>query len=326
VSDATREKIRKVATEMGYVANPIARGLATGKTRSLGLVLPYAEAFLDQNPFCSQVMFGVMKEAVHRHYNVMMFTAAGGLDKGSGPMIDSRVDGMLLVMPAAQSPTIDRLKHQRIPHVSVLREVVDDGWIVNSDDRGGGRLAAEHLLSLGHRRIAHLAGTSDIATSQPRARGFAETLEAAGHPLEPGLIIESGFSTESGYAAMRQLLYSVPTTDLPSAVFAANDLCADGAMRAITEFGLGIPDDIAVVGYDDTWFAGLTHPPLTSIHMPIAEMGETAAAMLIDHLEGMGPAETQPTLPVSLTIRTSCGGVAGTSGDAVVSPIPSMRN
>jgi DNA-binding LacI/PurR family transcriptional regulator len=300
--------------------------LATGKTRSLGLVLPYADAFLDQNPFCNQVMHGVMREAVHRHYNLMMYTAAGGLDKDdAGSLLDCRVDGMLLVMPAAKSRTIERLVARGIPHVSVLREQVDGGWIVNSDDEEGGRLAARHLVSLGHNRIAHLAGTADIASSAPRAKGFCEELEKAGRPLAPRLMMEAGFSFASGYAAMRKLL-SRTRAEIPTAVFAANDLCADGAMRAIREFGLNVPNDIAVVGYDDTWFAGMTHPPLTSVHMPIAEMGETAAAMLIDRLEGKELAVSQPTLPVSLTIRSSCGtSVAGYLGDEDVSPIASMR-
>ena len=173
VSVATRERIRRIAEEMGYVANPIAKSLATGKTRSLGLMLPYADAFLDQNPFCNQVMHGVMREAVHRHYNLMLYTAAGGVDsRNGGQVLDARVDGMLLVMPAARSRTVERLTARGIPHVSILRDRVDDGWIVNSDDERGGRLAAEHLIRLGHRRIAHLGGTHDIASSGPRAKGF----------------------------------------------------------------------------------------------------------------------------------------------------------
>ena len=159
----------------------------------------------------------------------------------------------------------------------------------------------------------------------PGRRVFCDALEEAGHPITQDLVIEAGFSFAAGYAAMRTLL-NRPSAQLPTAIFAANDLCADGAMRAMREFGLDVPKDMAVVGYDDTWFAAMTHPPLTSVHMPIAEMGETAAAMLIDRLEGKELGHTQPILPVSLTIRASCGGCAASlSGDEEVSPVPSMR-
>lgn len=328
VSEGTRARIRAVAAQLGYVANPIAKSLATGKTRSLGLVLPYADAFLDQNPFCSQVMHGVMREVVRRHYNLMLHTATGGIRDGEAVLsIDSRVDGLLVVMPPSASPAVQRCEQRGIPYMAVLCKPEDALWSVNSDDETGGRLAAEHLIGLGHRRIAHLVGSKDVASTAPRAVGFMSAMDQHGLPVHPDLIVDASFSTEGGYRAMRQILDG-PASKRPTAVFAANDLCADGAIRAAREFGLDVPGDIAVVGYDDTWFATMTQPPLTSVHMPIAEMGETAASMLIERVEGREPAVRQAVLPVSLTVRQSCGAPAAfvSAGDDAVSPVPSMRN
>ncbi len=324
VSEATRARIRDVATQLGYVANPIAKSLATGKTRSLGLILPYADAFLDQNPFCNQVMHGVMREVVHRHYNLMLYTAVEIREDATAQVIDSRVDGLLLVMPPERNRAAERCETRGIPYVSILQTPIGDEWCVNSDDYAGGRLAADHLAALGHRRVAHLSGSVNVASTEPRLRGFRDALES--HGIDGNLVVPAGFSAPAGYQAMREVLES--RNNLPTAVFAANDLCADGAIRAIRETGLNVPEDIAVVGYDDTWFATMTQPPLTSVHMPIAEMGERAAAMLIDRLEGHEPSERQPVLPVSLTIRSSCGASAAISpsGDKAVSLAPSMRN
>ena len=167
-------------------------------------------------------------------------------------------------------------------------------------------MAAEHLVSLGHKRIAHLMGSPDVVTSQPRARGFRDALNDAGIEVREELIVQSGFDWRLGMESTRQLL-ARGSRAMPTAIFAANDLCAEGAIRAIRAAGLSVPNDVAVVGYDDTWYATLTEPPLTTVHMPIDEMGEMAARMLIARLEGDKSIDPQPVLPVSLTVRHSCG-------------------
>jgi LacI family transcriptional regulator len=324
VGEATRVRIRAIAEQLGYVADPIAKSLATGKTRSLGLILPYAEAFLDQNPFCNEVMHGVMKEAVYRRYNLTLYTAVSELQEAASVgLLDRRVDGLLLVMPPDPCYTIERCDRLGIPYVSVLRRPVEGAWCVNSDDYEGGRIAARHLLSLGHRLVAHLGGNPEVPTTEPRARGFREALEEAGVEPRADLFVTAGFNTNRGYEVMRRIL-SKPQHEPPTAVFAANDLCAEGAIRAIREFGLRVPEDVAVVGYDDTWFATMTQPPLTSVRMPISEMGQLATALLIDRLEGREPPDRQPVLPVSLTIRSSCGATTAYSpfGANAVSPAP----
>ncbi len=310
VSKETRERIYAAAAQLGYTPSQIAKSLATGKTKVIGLVLPYADAFVDQNPFCSEVMSGIMQEVVHRQYNLMLFTATSGKSYDQIAMlIDSRVEGVLLVMPPDDGAIFLKCEKRRIPYVSILRQPHEGSCCVNSDDYAGGVMAAEHLYSMGHRSVAILHGNDEVTTSVPRREGFSSVYRAAG--IEPSLV-PSGFGWRNGARSMKQLL-DRPTKNYPTAIFTANDQCAEGAMRVAKEHGLSIPSDLSVIGYDDTWFAAMTQPPLTTVRMPISEMGHCAANLLIDQLEGIQPQDPNPVLPVSLTIRHSCGALAAPS-------------
>ncbi|HTQ09726.1 MAG TPA: LacI family DNA-binding transcriptional regulator [Fimbriimonadaceae bacterium] len=307
VGARTRERIYAAAAQLGYLPNPVARSLATGKSRVLGLMLPYVEAFTDHNPFCAQVTNGVLDEMVRSHYNLMLYTGAS-VQNGSkaAMMIDSRVDGLVLVLPPADSPIFLKCESRDIPYVSILREPVPGTLTVNADDFRGGHLATSHLIGLGHRRIAHLAGTDDVVTSAPRREGYRAALAEHGVRADESLILQAGFDWRHGYAAMKELL-AKPAALRPTAIFAANDLCAEGAMRAIREAGASIPEDFAIVGYDDTFFATLTQPALTSVRMPIEELGQLAVRLLVNRVERKPIADSHPVLPVSLTVRASCG-------------------
>jgi LacI family transcriptional regulator len=317
VGKETRERIYAAAAQLGYSPSQIAKSLATGKTKVIGLVLPYADAFVDQNPFCSEVMSGIMHEVVARHYNLMLFTATSGMNYDQMAMlIDSRVEGVLLVMPPDDSAMHLKCERRRIPYVSILRPTHEGAWSVNSDDYAGGLLAAQHLYRLGHRKVAIFEGSADVNTSAPRRDGFLSVYNEAGLEVQ---VVPAGFGWRQGMTAMNHILEQ-PLDMRPTAIFAANDLCAEGVMRAAKDAGLRIPEDLAVIGYDDTWFATMTQPPLTTIRMPISEMGNKAASMLIDRLEEKEPEDKNPILPVSLTIRQSCGALAATTsvvGDGI---------
>jgi DNA-binding LacI/PurR family transcriptional regulator len=309
VSQETRERICAVAAELGYTANPIAQSLVTRKTGVLGLVFPYSRAFTDRNPFCTQVMSGVFEEVVRERYNLMLHTAIGddwnAADENA--LLDPRVDGLILVLPNPESPVVERCLRRGFPCVAVVYQPPSEAiCAINSDDFTGGKLATEHLIHLGHRRIAHLVGNPEIATTAGRKQGYLAALEAAGRSPDPVLLIPAGFDWKDGYEATERLL-ELPVSQRPTALFAANDLCADGALRALRERGLRVPEDMALVGYDDTWFATMTHPTLTSVYMPIYEMGMLAAKMLIALVEGREVAERQPVLPVRLSVRESSG-------------------
>lgn len=307
VGQQTRERIYAAAAQLGYLSNPVARSLATGRSRVIGLMLPYAEAFADHNPFCAQITNGVMSEMVRSHYNLMLYTGAlTSNGSNAAMMVDSRVDGVILVLPAEDSALFLKCESRQIPYVSILREPIEGTFTVNSDDFRGGQLATEHLISLGHRRIAHLKGDERVVTSAPRYQGYRKALQEAGFAAEESLTLKAGFDWRHGYAATKELL-NRSSSRRPTAIFAANDLCAEGAMRAIREIGASIPDDFAIVGYDDTFFATMTQPTLTSVRMPIEEMGALAVRLLVDRVEGRDIPTPHPVLPVSLTIRDSCG-------------------
>lgn len=310
VGQATRERIVAAAANLGYKPNRLAQSLVLRRTGVLGLVFPYSHAFIDRNPFCSQIMSGVIEAAVSAGYNLMLHTAAGddwnAADDSS--LIDSRVDGLILVLPEPYSPVVTRCIERAFPCVSVVYQPhLPEICAVNADEYTGGMLATQHLLQLGHRRIAHLGGNPSAATTEPRRLGYVAALREAGVEPDPALIVSAGFDWKHGMAAMRFILDELSPDRQPTAVFACNDLCAEGAIRLMRERGLKAPDDMALVGYDDTWFATMTDPPLTSVHMPIYEMGGAAANLLIDVVEGRSPDQRQPVLPVSLTVRASCG-------------------
>jgi LacI family transcriptional regulator len=309
VSERTRERIYAAAAQLGYVSNPIAKSLATGRTGVIGLMLPYEDAFIDQNPFCATLVAGIIREVLVHHYNLMLYTATSGMPVDSAAMlVDSRVDGLLLVIPPEDSAVFLKCEKRGIPYVSVLRKAQSGVLTVNSDDFKGGYLATKHLIDLGHRRIAHLVGNPDVSTTQARLDGYRSALQDAGLDRDSRLEIPSGFLRLPGYESVNSLL-ARPNFDFPTAIFACNDLCAAGAIQALTEAGKSVPSDVSVVGYDDTAFCSVIQPPLTSVRMPIEEMGATAARMLMARIERKALTDTQPVLPVSLTIRQSSGAV-----------------
>jgi len=316
VGEETRKRIHTAAAQLRYVPNPLAQSLVTRKTGVLGLVFPFSSAFTDRNPFCSDVMTGIFAAMVRAKYDILLHTAIGEdwNEADEFALLDPRVDGLILVLPTPGSAILARCHREGFPCVALVHKPQsEDIYAVNADDLMGGRIATEHLIGLGHRRIAHLAGNARIATTEPRRQGYLSALEAGGISAEEALVVPSEFTTQGGYEAMQRLL-DRPRSQQPTAVFAANDLCAEGAIAAIRENGLRVPEDIAVVGYDDTWFATMTQPKLTSVHMPIDEMAMRAAEMLITLVEGGEVPDRQPVLPISLSVRESCGAHVTASG------------
>ena len=305
----TSARIRAAAVELGYKPNSVAQSLVTGRTGVLGLIFPYSSAFIGGDPFCAQIMAGVIEEVVQEKCNIMLHTATGDDWNAAedNALIDARVDGLLLTLPVPDSRVVEQCRRERFPYVALVYEPhLPDIYAVNADEEAGGRLATQHLIALGHRRIAHLIGDKRVATSAPRQRGYEAALRDVGIAVTEEYLVAAGFSAEGGHSGMNRLL-QLPRERQPTAVFAANDLCAEGAIRAAKEQGRRIPEDIAFVGYDDTWFASMTQPTLTSVRMPIADIGRQATKMLIAQIEGREITERQPFLPVSLTVRESSG-------------------
>ncbi|MGO1172736.1 MAG: LacI family DNA-binding transcriptional regulator [Actinomycetaceae bacterium] len=277
VAETTRARVRAVADELGYRPNELARQLKRGKSSSLGIVVPDIT-----NPFFSELAQGV-QEAAARYDSVLLLTATGA-DPGRtaeaiAQMRARHVAGVVLVE--------DRLDDDRlVAALNGMRFVALDRELdqhrattVTSDHRAGGRLAVQHLVDLGHRRIAHISGRPEIAVARERATGYQEGLAAAGLEVDPSLVVEADFEEEAGYQGTLRLLDR--GTDA-TAIFAVNDLAAIGAVRALDERGLVVPRDISVVGFDDIHLASYVRPGLTTIHQQIDELGRQAAELLLD--------------------------------------------
>ena len=305
VSDATRERVLRAADELGYRRDRRASALATGRNETVGLMLPHVDSFAAPDPFYSLVTAGVAAAAARRGYNLMLYTAVAEEESERATQtIDRRIDGVILIIPPDGTPLYDECRRQGVAVVAVTEAPERADLTVNSDDYGGARLAMGHLLELGHRRIAHLHGNLDILSSLPRVQAYRDALEEAGLPFDPELLADGGFSRSVARDSMRRLL----DARRPTAVFASNDLSAHGALDALAERGLRTPEDVSVVGYDDTWYASITDPPLTSIRTDVDGTGRRAADLLLDAIEGT-VAEPHPILPVSLTVRRSTGPV-----------------
>jgi len=291
---------------MGYRRDPRGSALVTGRSHVIGLMLPHAHSFATPDPFYSLVAAGVAGGASKAGYNLMLYTAVA---EEEGPRaaatIDRRIDGLILVIPPEGSPIFDECRRQGITTVGIVQDPARSPLTVNSDDYEGGRLATEHLLSLGHRRIAHLYGNRDNFSNEGRYLAYVDTMREAGIEPDPDLILEGGFRRDNGFHSTKRLV-GMPARKRPTAIFAANDLSAHGAIDAIREAGLDIPGDISVVGYDDTWYASITNPPLTSVSMHVDEIGRRAAELLIGGIEGRLE-EDHAVIPVSLTVRQSSG-------------------
>jgi LacI family transcriptional regulator len=213
-----------------------------------------------------------------------------------------QVDGVVAIPSQAPQAVVAPLQQAHIPTV-VLEHDLPDTHCIAIDDRQGGRLATQHLLSLGHSRIGMIKREPTSALSTLRFVGYCETLEEAGIPLDPALVIESKAGQAAGYAAMQQLLAQ---PNPPTAVFIHNDVLAVGAMHAIYDAGLTVPNDISVVGYDDTISSSYLNPPLTSVKFPVAEMGRQAGQMILELAQKDGDLPVQTVkLPVKLIVRAS---------------------
>lgn len=302
VSPHTRAKVERAIEELGYYPNELARSLRLQQSSTIGLVIPnltnpvYAEIATSMEAMCTREGYLVLlgnsgRDPVRENKLVRMLRA-------------KQVDGVVMIPTQDPKDVIALLNQARIPRVVLEHDLPDQHCII-VDDLAGGRLGTEHLLNLGHRRIALIRRTPSGATSSQRLLGYCQALETAGIEFDPKLVIECGPGQGEGYRAMQRLL---ELADLPTAVFTHNDVLAIGAMHAIRMGGLCIPEDMSVVGYDDTVTSAYLGPSLTTVKFPKEEMGDRAAHMILQlaqHKEDL-PAQTL-RLPVELVVRASTG-------------------
>lgn len=297
VSADTRDRVLRAAEELGYRPNVVARSLVQRRSYAIGLVVPDLD-----NQFFAHVVSGAQRVAVDEGYAVLLCEQRGtGIDRHLDALRARQVDGVILDAAGASSIPEELLDGINV----VLIDQPSQRWPgVASDAEGAGRMAAEHLLGLGHERVAFVGPSADVHTFRMRERGFTRALRAAGVAVETELYRRVPATIAGGHTAMRALLAQ---SNRPTAVFCANDLLALGAYKACAQAGVSIPRDISLVGCDDIEFAQLVTPELTTVAVPARELGARAARLLVRALGGepAPPSQQARPLPVRLIVRGS---------------------
>ncbi|MGQ4420840.1 LacI family DNA-binding transcriptional regulator [Streptomyces sp. SAS_269] len=314
VDPAIQEVVRRAIERTGYAPNRAARSLVTRRAETVALVVSGAGETSDEaqaafaarvfaDPFFGRVVAGIVGHLRPRSVHpVLMFAeSAEARQEVLTYLRQGRADGALVVSSHADDPLPALLAEARLPAVLFARpsRPVPLSY-VDLAHRDGGRLAAEHLLARGRRRLATICGPLAVAASQERLAGFRDTLARNGHPYVP--VAEGGFTLDSGIAAMTDLLAEHPDLD---GVFAANDLMAQGACQVLREHGRRVPEDIAVVGFDDSTVAATCRPPLTTVRQPVEDMAADMARLLDEHIHGIRTAPTSVVFDPELVVRDS---------------------
>ena len=303
-SPAARRKVSESARQLGYRPNVVARALVSRATTTVGLVVGDIE-----NPFFAAAARGLADVMDARGYTVLLANAdedAGRERRAVDALRARQVDGMVVVpAPGASPEHLAELVTAGVPLVLLDRAVVGvaaDSVLVRNV--AGARAAVAHLAGLGHRRIGVVSDSPEITSSAERIQGYRQALRAAGIAPEPGLISIGGPTRDDGEAAALRLL---DRADRPTAVFTANNFMTVGALRAARSLGLRIPDDVALVGFDDLDWTTLVQPPVTIVRQPVADLGRVAGERLLRRLEGDAGPPKRIRLDANLIVRGSCG-------------------
>jgi len=303
VSDELKQRVLSAMEALDYRPNTLARGLRSGRTRTIGIIVPDAS-----NMFFAEIGRAIEDIGFENGYSVIVCNSDNNLDKQRSyidTLITKQIDGIIFISAGAPDAELEPLKQAGIPIVVADREIPPgQADVVLIDNELGGYLATQHLIELGHTRIACIAGPTNLNPSAGRITGFFRALHEHGLSAPPDWVISGDFQIESGDACMARLLAS----DLPpSAVFVCNDMMAIGAMGAIRRQGLRVPEDISVVGFDNIALSKAVYPPLTTVRQPIAEIAASICSMLFIRMDAQGeiPAQQRVVLEPDLVIRAS---------------------
>lgn len=303
IKPEVRERVQKVIAETGYKPNRTAQLLASNRSGSIGLVIPNTARTIMSDPYFLHLISGMTQTTNHYALTLSLFlfhSMEDEIQTAQWLFASNLVDGLIITADRKENPFAQQVIHHDIPFVVVGRsEIRTQIPCVNVANEMGAYIATEHLIKLNRRRLAIIMCDHNTA-GDDRYAGYRQALDDYGIEFEPRRVGRGDFTQLSGYAAMQQLL---PTK--PDAVFASSDMMAIGAQHAIRQAGLHIPDDIAIVGFDNLPQAAIADPPLTTVEQPIEELGIVAVELLHDLLNGSARSPKQIILPVELIHRTS---------------------
>lgn len=296
----TRDRINALIRQYDFHPNAYAKAITSRKSNTIGLVIAQSANYVFSNPYYAEIIRGVSNMAQSRGYHLLLTYCEGG--DYIEVVRQKRVDGVILLSPTAgHGAVIEKLDELDLPFVSASRMPgYPDIHYLCVDDIEGCMTAVKYLISLGHRAIGFINGPESLASSQDRLTGYRRILVENGIAIQPEWIQEGDTSIDSGFYCMRTLIAKTNVT----AVFAASDLMAVGAIRAIEEAGKSVPGDYSIIGFDDIPLAGFLNPPLTTMRQDTFEKGQTAARMLLDLLNG-NPDPNHVIMTAKLVVRQS---------------------
>lgn len=306
ISKETREKVLQAMKELGYVYDRVAANLRSQRSSTVGLIITELD-----NPFFSELLVGVHEALDQEGYTVILGTTFDRPEKQDAllsTMLEHRVGGVIMSpVPGCSTEMLERLRQWDIPVVLFAREELPPGVFdyIGIDNIAGGRMAVEHLLERGHRRIAFIGGSPQSSVWKARQTGYGEALRAAGIEVDDTLLVPSATTRQGGRMAAKRVLQH-PNT--PTALFCYNDVVAFGAMLGLKEEGIVPGRDIAVVGFDNIQESALFQPPLTTVAAFPEKIGALAAKRLHERMKGDASAPKRTILPPELIIRQSSGG------------------
>ena len=305
VSPRAREAVQKAIEELGFVPNRAARTLVTQRTDSVALVVSESEERFFAEPYFAAVVRGISAGLTGSGLQLLLAVAQSPTEREQLEhyLTGQHVDGVLLVSLHGMDTLPARLEARGVPTVLCGRPLAGQpAACVDADNRGGARQAVAHLVAAGRRRIAAIRGPADMTVGQERHAGYLDGLAEAGLAVDDSLVEPGDFSLDAGSAAATALLARRPDLD---AIVAASDAMAIGAMRSLRAAGRQVPDDVAVVGFEDSPSAAHTDPPLTTVHQPVESMGREMVRMLLTRIAGGTPEESLVILPTHLVVRDS---------------------
>ena len=320
IPEATRKRILAAARKLGYVPNSAAQMLVSGRSRTVGLILSRPD-LMAIDAFVPRMVFGINEGCRARGYRLLMETVEDPSDGDAYLELakSKRIDGLIIINPRKGDAGLAKVIESKFPVLVFGSSGHPQERAVGTQDGEASCRVTEHLLALGHKRIAHISYAPLIyLPARKRFEGYRAALKKAKLPFDKKLFAEGDFSHESGYAAMKKILAS---NAQPTALFAGNDTIATGAMAAIREAGLSIPEGMAVVGYDDLPAAAFTNPPLTTVRSHAIEQGRRLGETLMALLDGNDAGSRFDLVPLELIVRASCGAqMASKTGSARLLP------
>ena len=302
VSADTKARVLEAAHRLGYRPNKLARGLRSNKTQTIGVIVTDIA-----NPFFAAVVKGIEHSVRDQGWSIILGNTEENPDREIELvqlMLAEQIDGLLITPSQQTTRTLSLLAESHLPFVLLGRHFADsDADYVVTDDVRGGYLATEYLIKSGHRRIAMINGPLHISSAQERLLGYRNALHRYGIEYDESLVINDALTVNDGYRAAQSLCAHAPRV---SAMFAYSDFVAFGVMRGIWDVGLRIPDDLAVVGYDDIEFSSYLEVPLTTVRIPKQRLGQRAAQILLEKIRnGDEPIRHEIKLDVKLAVRRS---------------------